>query len=282
MSDSGLISSFAELRRRDPAMSLPGLVGRMIMWKFHRLIRAEPVVPLHASSRMRLRATPTEHGIQAAIFLFRDAYEPSVRYAIDTYVKEGDKVYDIGANLGLWALRMLERVGPQGSVCAFEPNPETAQRLKQNIDLSGHVNAQIFAHALGSATDTLTLYVPDDVGRSSLAAEAETDRRIDVPVRRLDDVWNEQGRPHISFIKIDIEGAEPMVLRGASDFLQTVRPVICCEVNVEKLANMGRVPSDVTEPLFHLGYKALIWNETKLAPMKYPVIKETCDLVFIP
>lgn len=285
MKKSGVASALSELRSRDPDLPLAVLLWRIVAWKLHRLRRNQPVVPLHSHSSMKLNAAPHEHGIQAAVFLFRDAYEPSVRHAIDTYVKEGDAVYDIGANLGLWTLRMLERVGESGSVCAFEPNPETAERLESNIALSGHKHAQIRALALGSENGTLTLYVPDDVGRSSLAAESDTDRKIDVPVRPLDDIWMEQGRPHISFVKMDIEGAEPLVFRGAREFFKASRPVVCCEVNVEKLRNMGFMPIDATHPLSDLGYRALIWNETQksLVPMQNPEeIRVTCDLVFIP
>lgn len=285
MRTTGLAASFMELRQRDPDLSLRVLLWRIAVWKFHRIMRNEPLVPLHRRSLMKLNASPNEHGIQAAVFLFRDSYEPSVRHAIDMYVKEGDAVYDIGANLGLWTLRMLERVGTSGSVCAFEPNPETVVRLNRNIALSGHKNAQIQSHALGSENGNLTLYVPDDVGRSSLAAESEADRKIEVSVIPLDQVWSEQGRPHISFVKIDIEGAEPLAFRGATEFFKAAKPVICCEVNVEKLANMGFLPFDVTSQLLNLGYKALIWDETRksLTPMPDPEdIRETCDLVFVP
>jgi FkbM family methyltransferase len=274
---------FSEFRNRDPDLPALVLFARLLTWKACRMVRAEPVVNLHGASRMRLRAAPGEHGIQAAIFLFRDSYEPSVRSAIDLYVNGGDHVYDIGANLGLWTLRMLERVGPEGSVCAFEPMPETAQRLAQNIRLSGHRNAIVCAHALGESDQQLTLYVPDDLGRSSLAAESDNDRQVSVEVARLDDVWQAQGRPDIRFIKIDVEGAEPLVFRGATEFLKTCRPVICCEVNLEKLANMGFAPSDVTAPLFALGYRALKWSQQQrqlIVAATADEIDETCDLVF--
>jgi FkbM family methyltransferase len=276
---------FSEFRDRDPDLPLLVLIARLLRWKLHRLLRAEPIVRLHGVSRMKLRASPGEHGIQAAIFLFRDAYEPSVRAAIDHYVKEGDHVYDIGANLGLWSLRMLERVGPTGRVCAFEPMPETAERLAQNIKLSGHTNAIVRSHALGEAAQELTLYVPDDLGRSSLAAESEKDKQIKVMVSRLDDVWKAQGRPDIRFIKIDVEGAEPLVFRGATAFFKELRPVICCEINLEKLANMGFAPSDVTAPLLELGYQAWTWSDKRrrlVAATNVVEINETCDLVFVP
>ena len=277
-------AAFSELRKRDPDLPSLVLLSRIMLWKLHSMLRSKPVVRLHGSSRLKLHAAPGEHGIQAAIYLFRDAYEPSVRSAIDHFVQPGARVYDIGANLGLWTLRLLERVGPAGTVCAFEPMPDTAAMLRHNIELSGHNNAIVREQALSDATGELVLHVPDDIGRSSLAAESEGDRKVVVKTLVLDDVWQEQMRPAISFVKIDVEGAEPLVFRGAMKFLAARRPTICCEVNVGKLANMGFAPGDVTAPLLALGYEAWTWSDEQRQLVKHPNVSnitETCDLVFL-
>ena len=80
-----LIESLRELRERSAEVPLHRLGARILLWKAYRMASARPVVPLHGRSRMRLQARPGEHGIRAGIFLLRDAYEPSVRHAIDPY-----------------------------------------------------------------------------------------------------------------------------------------------------------------------------------------------------
>jgi len=280
-----LIESLRELRERSAEVPLHRLGARILLWKAYRMASARPVVPLHGRSRMRLQARPGEHGIRAGIFLLRDAYEPSVRHAIDRFVKPGDRCYDIGANLGLWTLRMAERAGPTGRVDAFEPGPETAAALAEALELSGHASAHVHTTALVESEGRATLYVPDDVGRGALAPESERDGAVSVGVRRLDDVWETQGKPAVAFVKMDVEGAEPLVLRGGSAFLAATRPVVCCEINPPKLANMGFRAGDVLEPFARLGYAALAWDAPAAALV--PVAMEgdpeaVRDLVLLP
>lgn len=254
------LSGLREMRVRDPALALHRLLGRVLAWRFLQMVGARPVVALHGRSRLQLEARRCERGIPGAIYIYRDGFEPSVRHAIDLYVKAGTCCYDIGANLGLWTLRMAERSGPEGRVHAFEPMSENLRLLRESLALSDATNTRVEPFALGHSEGLAELFVPEDVGRSSLAPESARDVRHQVRVRRLDEVWAEHGRPAVGFVKMDVEGAEPLVLAGGATFFASVRPVTCCELNPVKLRNMGKLPEDVLLPFARWGYDALTWD----------------------
>lgn len=264
MTVSEFVAGYRALRAYAPEMPQARFLLRLCGWKFGKVMALAPIVAIHARSRMRIRLNQDEHGIRSAIYLFRDRYEPSVRWAIDEFVKPGAVCFDIGANLGLWSLRMAEAAGPEGSMHAFEPHPGNAEELRGNARLSGLSTIRVHQHGLGAGETAAELFVPDDIGRASLARETAGDEAVAITLRSLDAVWDELGRPDVPFVKMDVEGAEPLVLRGGARFFATARPVICCEINPGKLANLGFVPDDVLAPLRGYGYVPRQWKAEAL------------------
>lgn len=277
---------FRSLRARDSTLSAHRLLYRVLAWRMWQAVGGHPTVALHGQSRIRLEARRGERGVRAGIFIFRDGFEPSVRHAIDRFVAPGACCYDIGANLGLWTLRMAERATGAGCVHAFEPLKRNILALEESIRLSRATNIRVLPFALGRSEESALLYVPDeDVGRSALAPESPSDEREWVRVRRLDDVWAEQGRPPVSFVKMDVEGAEPLVLQGGRAFFAATRPVTCCELNPGKLRNMGFAAADVLDAFAGWGYDALIWCDRRRELVAFEPsgdADEVRDLVLVP
>lgn len=148
---------------------------------------------------------------------------------IDRFVRPGETVLDIGANIGLVSLRLAKRIGPEGTVHAFEPNPAVAGRLSAALEASGISNVRLHQVALGAQEGTLKLSVPEgNAGAASLLSG----QGFDVPVKRLDDF-----NLTPSFVKIDVEGFEEQVLRGFSHTLATRPPKV---VLFEQNNNEGR------------------------------------------
>ena len=283
MSLKSLLNGYQSLRTQAPDLPAPQFWLRLANWQLGKALSLETTVPIHDRSRMRIRLSRDDHGIHSAIFLFRDHYEPSVRRAIDRFVTPGSICYDIGANLGLWTLRMAEAAGPTGAVHAFEPHPGNAAELSANATLSGFSTITVHGHGLGESESSAQLYIPDDPARASLAPEMAGDDQVAIRLRPLDALWEEQNRPEVAFVKMYVEGAEPLVLRGASRFFGTARPVICCEINPGKLAAMGFVPNDVLSPLLSWGYLPQIWTGTELAQCPpNPCWNDVEDLVLLP
>ena len=131
----------------------------------------------------------------------------------------GDGVIDIGANDGTWACGFAERVGDTGHVLAVEPDPVTCERAIERCRMLPQVT--VLQAAVGAASGMRLLYRdPDDSRRSSLWERnviAVGGGHIDVPVMTLDEI---AGRvPNLAAIKIDAQGAEVDILRGAPETL---------------------------------------------------------------
>ncbi len=184
-------------------------------------------------------------------------YEPLNRHGSDAMLAElaaccgpSDVVYDIGANVGIYALALASGA-PDRRVVAFEPSPASVDRLRRNVRAN--------APSLERRIDVLACGVGDDSGehpfyvstypelsafdRASATRWAATVADVrSVPIRRLDDIVLEDDLPSPDHLKIDVEGAAPAVLRGARGTLERYRPTVFVEIHDEGLA--GDVPGE--------------------------------------
>jgi FkbM family methyltransferase len=255
--------------------------GRLLAWLFLQKIGKSQVVNIHKSSRMRLHPLKNGMGAPGLIYTFREDFEETISYCIHRFVKEGGKCFDIGTNIGIWSLLMSEICGETGRVYSFEPTPLTLKNLRENIELSGKTNITVIPTALGDEKGEVNIYTPADPGRTSMAPETEGDVSNQVPVNRLDEVWEELGRPQISFVKMDVEGAEPLVLAGGGRFFQQCRPVVTSEINNEKLSRMDKKPEDIFRFFREWDYEMFVFDDdsTRLVPAEP---RMGGDVVFIP
>ena len=136
------------------------------------------------------------------------------------YLRAGDVVVDVGANVGNLALLAASLVGPMGKVYAVEPHPRTFHFLQQNIAINKFANVQAVNLALGNrqAKVLLTDNKWDDLNRV-----CEGEPGIEVGMRPLDDLTIAE--PEIHLLKIDVEGFEKFVLEGAATTLQKTQCV---------------------------------------------------------
>ena len=182
-------------------------------------------------------------------------YEPEFLNALRQYVRPGDTCVDVGGNLGYYCLLMSNLVGPKGRVITFEPVEENLAVLEENIAVNQIENVQLVNTALGAQPGVLSL-IRSEAGSISAtpsirayAVEGEQSS-IDVPVNTLDAYLEEKGwRP--SVIKIDVEGAELEVLRGAVNTFRVARPTVLVEVHGWEEASSA----DVREFFSNVGYQ---------------------------
>lgn len=156
--------------------------------------------------------------------------------ALDRVVEPGAAAADIGANLGAYTLELSRIVGSGGKVLAFEPIPRTATLLTHFVErLAPHKNVEVVNAAVGEFEGTTEMYLPRE-GRLANFYVASLlpihDGQASVAVVRITtlDAWRKRLNRRISFIKIDAEGAELMVLRGAEEMILKDRPVLLCEI----------------------------------------------------
>jgi len=174
-----------------------------------------------------------------------------------------DVVFDIGASIGLMTV-FAAAAAPLGRVCAFEPDPATARRLARNVRLNRLSNVEIVSWAVGEREERTTLFTDGPGGnaptlRRQQGREGTPSGTVEVPVRTLDTALLEGALPHPSVLKIDIEGAEILCLRGAERLLSGrfgIRPrILFLEVHPAYLPAFGATAAEVTGLVEALGYQ---------------------------
>lgn len=171
-------------------------------------------------------------------------------------VHPGDWVVDIGANVGLITAQLARLVGTTGRVWAVEPIPRNHRRLHQLAADNMLTQMRIVEGALSNETGQATIRLPVDgqSGWASFTKSWDVGGSVTTPTWRLDDlVAGESGR--ISFLKLDVEGFEPQVLRGATQTLASMRPHVMCEFNDILLRDAGSSSEQLLKVFSELGYE---------------------------
>jgi FkbM family methyltransferase len=201
------------------------------------------------SLRFRIRALKAR---------FRDQ-APEFRL-IGAHLRPGDIACDIGANKGSFVYWLSRWVG-HGRVVAFEPQPDLARRLAEVCRATGLDNVTVEAKAVYSRSGEGDLFIPfghqpgASLGRA--AAEAESFTKLPVPLVSLDEYFAATDR--VALLKVDVEGAELDVFRGAERILRQHAPLLVFECENRHLAP-GTV-FDVFSYLSALGYEGqFIWQ----------------------
>jgi FkbM family methyltransferase len=178
---------------------------------------------------------------------FTGTYEPGLLRFLAEELRAGDVVVDVGAHVGVHALtaaRRLRELGGDGRVIAFEPTPDSAAAVRAAAARNG-VPVEVVEAALGDTEGTVELrgdprYGAHDAGVRSLYGEGEVVARA--PLRTFD-AWAAETRlDRLDVVKVDIEGAEILALRGMRASLRRLRPrLLAIEV---KDVVMERGPGD--------------------------------------
>jgi FkbM family methyltransferase len=154
---------------------------------------------------------------------------------VSRFLKSGMHFVDLGAHHGYYTLLASRKVGKEGSVLAIEPSPRERKRLDLHLRINRCQNVEVESRAIGEAEGSaeLHLVLGSENGCNSLR-KPEVSEEIEifpVAVQCLDRVLEERNFPSIDLLKMDVEGAELSVLRGAGHLLrQRPRPVVLAEV----------------------------------------------------
>jgi FkbM family methyltransferase len=179
-------------------------------------------------------------------------------------LRDGDTFFDVGANIGTVTLPVAAT--GRAECLAFEPEPGNAARLAANAALNGLGNVTVIEAAVWSASGTVGLTVAGPVGTGGHSV-VEPDREgvTQVPAMTIDEL-SAQGRPP-DVVKLDAEGAELEVLRGAAATLAdgAIRELFV-ETHPEALAERGASAGDLERILAGLGY-AEAWSAARASEM---------------
>lgn len=183
-----------------------------------------------------------------AILIDAGELEPGTRRLIERILRPGDVFVDAGANIGMHTLCAARAVGPTGRVEAFEPFERTAGLLQRSVRLNGAQSiAEVHTVGLSDHDGREEFFLGHTSGHHSLVDHGfdggDAARRCEVEVTTLDEVIG--ARPHVDLLKIDVEGAELQVLRGAATTLERNPGIgIIAEFGPAHVESSGTTPAE--------------------------------------
>jgi len=217
--------------------------------------------------------------------IVRGGYENAEAALVHRLLQPGDVAVDAGAHIGFFTMHLAAAVGAAGHVSAFEPFDQAADLLERSIGENGLQQRVTFRRAaVGAGSDTATLTFPVETlnsggayllrdGTQPLTGNLQTT----VPAVALDDL--ELRRP-VRFIKMDVEGAEPQVLRGASRLIAEDRPIILSELHPVQLERASGMSGDVfLGQIRSIGYRA---EDLAGAPIERAPAEVMVSMVLLP
>lgn len=144
----------------------------------------------------------------------------------------GGWAIDVGANVGVFTVSIGQALRTGARLIAVEPLQDNIDRLRQNLLQSKIGDVSIVKAAVGASPGKAVLMQAPDAAYSSLSGNASVGSRgVEVEVTTLDDIWESHGSPGVTFVKIDIEGAEVEALKGARRMLAAGKPELLIEID---------------------------------------------------
>jgi FkbM family methyltransferase len=175
-------------------------------------------------------------------------------------LEPGVTFLDVGANEGVYSLIAAARLAGTGRVIAFEPSPREHRRLELHLRWNSCAKARAEQVALGAEAGRVAFYevaAGGDTSRNGLRRPATSDALTDIVVESvtLDEYAAAHGIARVDVMKVDVEGGELDVFRGAQRVLSELRPVILCEVLDAAAEPWGYVAREVIRALEACGYR---------------------------
>jgi FkbM family methyltransferase len=178
------------------------------------------------ASGYRIYVSPADH---LSYLLGTD--EPHLQKAIRQYISAGDTVYDIGANVGYVSLSLAKHVGPRGRVIAFEPIPQNIAAFRKNIAINAIDNVRLLEYAASDSAGEALIRLAENPSTASLVWHRNDSSATEVSIHTvsIDELVGSGDLVHPKFVKIDVEGAEGLVLQGMRRTIAAARPVLFVE-----------------------------------------------------
>jgi FkbM family methyltransferase len=178
----------------------------------------------------RMLVDASDRGIGRELNLFA-VHEPLATALLGGFVREGDRVLDIGANIGYYTLLLSRLVGVRGTVVAVEPHPENFRLLRRNLTLNRVGNVKLLQAAVADHRGQASLVVSRASNWHTLVENSDPQAvTITVPTVTVDELRDEFGAG-FSLLRMDTEGYEGHILEGAKHTLEVDRPVLTIEVH---------------------------------------------------
>jgi FkbM family methyltransferase len=248
-----------EAYRRDPLRTF----GRLLAWRTRCLLH-QPTITRFPTWNLKMFLPPNWRGVEKLIFAFREYYEPELT-CLEKVLRPGSIFVDAGANIGIYTLVASRIVGETGRVIAFEPSAQSFPILRRNIALNGLNNVLAFPLALSEISGRTWLYRGPNAGLNSLGKDPSWKEEVEeIATEQLDFILHQTSTARVDVIKMDVQGAEELVLRGAMKIVTSTRPLIIFEIFPEGTSLIGLSPFGAWDLLQSLGYKFFVVRSGRL------------------
>ena len=199
-------------------------------------------------------------------------YEPNEFFMLAQIFRPGMIFVDVGANMGLYTIFAARKIGERGTVLAIEPSTRECGRLLKNVQANSLLNVRLVRKAVSDSRSDVDLLVAEDrwSGHNTLGAFA-----YDVPLatketvrtERLDDIVLREGLSHVDVVKLDVEGAELLALKGAAGILERFRPMVLLEVSDRALCHQGCNSAQIWDFCRQRGYQIFAFDQRTGLPV---------------
>ncbi len=234
--------------RRNPILA----ISKRFWWKVRWPLLGDRLFTTRLFDGTRIVGPKT--GTLALIY-YQGMSEPETMAMWQRFLKPSAVVFDVGAHIGEYAIVAARQIGSQGRVYAFEPQPDLAKVIEQNRNFLNLENIFVNNLALGDTVGEISFTVPKEKTMASLAITDNDQQTYIVQMTTLDAFCAENDLTHVDLIKMDIEGAELMALKGASQLLRNPNgPVLIFEYSPRTYGRFGYDLRDVQEFLEQLQY----------------------------
>jgi len=244
-------------------------VSARLIWKWRWAVTNRPCT-------VKLAGTFNLSAPNSASACFMRSYgysEPETARFVMRFLKPGMTFLDIGAHIGEYSLLAGRSVGPTGRVDAFEPQPAIFEFLSLNVTNSKLSNISLHNQAIADRTGVVQMSLHSDPAKSSIGALPSPADIITVPAITLDELLHTAGvSPNL--IKVDAEGAERLILKGAESLLalpKTTAPAWIMEYDPDNCARFGYHPDELLR-VFKMFEYATFWitDSGELEPSSLP------------
>jgi FkbM family methyltransferase len=207
-------------------------------------------------------------------FLKDNPHEAGEMKFLESIVKEGMHVIDIGANIGITTVAIAKRIRRRGKLYSFEPVPEYFKILKDNVSSNGLENVKVYELAVTDQVGRIYFYQKE---LSSGIVFEEGAKRFEVSTTTIDRFLSEEKIGRIDLINMDCEGSELLVLRGAKETLSKNKVKIFCEIHHDFLKQLGQSVQDLVQYLQGLEFQV---QSVSLNDLKMGNNFEKCEYIY--
>jgi FkbM family methyltransferase len=208
--------------------------------------------------------------------------DPDEREILSQLVKPGDCVFDVGTYWGWYTILFCNLVKNSGSIHCFEPVPPSYEMLLENVKINEYSNVLINNVALSDVNGEVDIFVPkNQYGLASLKQHFDGENEhYKCSSIQLDEYVSEKKIKNIALIKVDIEGAEMLFLRGGKTTLQSEeKPILMLEYLEKFAVNFGYTFEDVMTLMMKYGYRTYIIKNGKLKQIYKDISFESANII---